>query len=126
METTILIGKIVSPYFLVSGLGFLISGKFYENLLKDSDKSDPLTVNLSGMVHFFLGMIILTYHFLWGCLFQIIITLIGFAFIGKGFTLIALPQLTLKSSNTSVKVLKISGIGFFVVGLYLGYMSYFA
>ncbi len=125
MEITILIGKIVSPYFLISGLGFLISSNFYEGLLKNSNKSDPMTVNLSGMVHFFLGMIILVNHFLWGNMFQIAITLVGIAFIGKGFTLIVLPKSTLKSTNTSIKVLRLSGIGFILVSFYLGYMSYF-
>ena len=55
---TLLLGKIISPYLLVSGLGFLISSKFYENQLKNSEKSDPLTVNLSGMVHFFIRMLV--------------------------------------------------------------------
>jgi len=126
METTLLIGKIVSPYFLISGLGFLISGNFYKSLLKNSDKSDPMTINLSGMVHFFLGMIILVNHFLWGNIFQIVITLVGFSFIGKGFAFIVLPKLMLKSTNSSVNVLRLSGIGFILVSFYLGYMSYFS
>ena len=124
METTLLIGKIVSPYFLISGLGFLISGDFYKSLLKNSDKSDSMTINLSGMVHFFIGMTILVNHFLWGNMFQIAITLVGFSFIGKGVTFIVLPKLTLKSTNSSAKVLRLSGIGFILVSLYLGYMSY--
>ena len=54
-ETTIFLGKIIALYLLVSGLGFLLSSRFYENLLKNSDKSDPMTVNLSGMVHLIGG-----------------------------------------------------------------------
>jgi len=123
---TLFLGKIIAPYLLVSGLGFLISSKFYENQLKNFDKSDPLTVNLSGMVHFLIGIAILTNHFRWNSILAIVVTLLGFSFLIKGITLIIIPSLTLKSTKTSVKYLRFSGIGFVVVSLYLGYMSYFA
>ena len=125
-ETTIFLGKIIALYLLVSGLGFLLSSRFYENLLKNSDKSDPMTVNLSGMVHFLIGIAIATNHFLWSNVLEIIVTLLGFGFLIKGITLIVFPSLTLKSTKTSVKLLRISGIGFIIVSLFLGYMSYFA
>lgn len=108
METTALIGKIVGPYILVSGIGFLTSGNFYKDLLKDANQSDPMTVNLSGMIHFFIGVTILANHFLFGSLFQIAITFVGFVFFIKGTNLIILPKLTLKSNNTSIKVLRVS------------------
>ena len=125
-EITLFLGKIIAPYLFVSGLGFLFSSKFYENLLKNSDKSDPMTVNLSGMVHFLIGIAIVTNHFLWNSILEIVVTLLGFSFLIKGITLIIFPSLTLKSTKTSIRLLRISGIGFVVVSLYLGYMSYFA
>ena len=123
---TIFLGKMIAPYLLVSGLGFLFSVNFYEKLLIDSDKSDPLTVNLSGMVHFLIGLAILLTNFLWGNVLEILVTLVGFGFLIKGLTLIVLPNLTLKSTRVSVKLLRISGVGFIAAGLYLGYLSYLA
>lgn len=122
---TLLLGKIIAPYLLASGLGFLISPKFYENQLKNSEKSDPLAVNLSGMVHFLIGIAIVTIHFRWNSILAIVVTLLGFSFLIKGITLIIFPSLTLKSAKNSVKYLRFSGIGFVVISLYLGYMSYF-
>ena len=122
---TLFLGKIIAPYLLVSGLGFLFSFNFYKNLLINSDKSDPMTVNLSGMVHFLIGLAIVLKHFLWGNVLEIIVTLLGFGFIIKGLTLIVFPNSTLKSNEASVKFLRISGIGFLVAGLYIGYISYF-
>ncbi len=78
---TLILGKIIAPYLLASGLGFLISTKFYENQLKNTDKSDPLSVNLSGMVHFLLGIGILTNHFKWNNILAVIVTLLGFSFL---------------------------------------------
>ena len=123
---TLFLGKIIAPYLLVSGLGFLFSFNFYKNLLINSDKSDPMTVNLSGMVHFLIGLAIVLKHHLWGNVLEISVTLLGFAFLIKGLTLIVLPNLTLKSTKLSVKLLRISGTGFLAAGLYLGYVSYFA
>ncbi|NQV08780.1 hypothetical protein HQ529_02935 [Candidatus Woesearchaeota archaeon] len=125
-EITLFLGKIIAPYLFVSGVGFLFSVNFYEKLLKNSNKSDPMTVNLSGMVHFLIGIAIVTNHFLWNNILEIVVTLLGFSFLIKGITLIAFPISTLKSTKTSVKLLRISGIGFIVVSLFLGYLSYFA
>ena len=123
---TLFLGKMIAPYLFVSGLGFLLSVNFYEKLLTNSDKSDPLTVNLSGMVHFLIGLAIVLKHHLWGNVIEILVSLVGFGFLIKGLTLIVFPNSTLKSTKVSVKLLRISGIGFLAAGLYLGYMSYFA
>lgn len=123
---TLFLGRMIAPYLLASGLGFLFSFKFYERLLRNSDKSDPLTVNLSGMIHFLLGMAIVLQHNLWGNVLEILVTLFGFGLILKGLTLIVLPNLTMKSSRVTVKYLYFSGTTFLVLGLYLGYLSYFA
>ena len=88
-------GKIIAPYLFASGLGFLISTKFYEKQLKNSDKSDPLAINLSGMVLFSIGIVILTNHFLWNNILEALVTLLGFSFLGKGITLIVIPDLIL-------------------------------
>ncbi len=47
-ETTILIGKLAAPYLLVTGMGFLLSTKFYEKMVRGSASTDPVTLNLSG------------------------------------------------------------------------------
>jgi uncharacterized protein YjeT (DUF2065 family) len=123
---TIVLGKIIAPYLLVTGLGFLLSGKFYKRMTENTDKSDPVLINLSGMVHFLIGIAVVTNHFLWSDLLEIIISILGFAFLLKGTFMIALPSLTIKSSKASTKFLRISGIGYLIVGLAIGYMSYFA
>ncbi|NVK83508.1 MAG: hypothetical protein HWE21_04250 [Cytophagia bacterium] len=125
MDTSIIIGRILGPYLLVCGLGFLVSRNFYFNLLSHSDKADPMVVNVSGMLHFFLGMTILTLHFEWRSLYQIIITILGFSLVGKGITYIVIPRLILKTGNSTKSSLLFSGVGFMVVGLYLVYQSYF-
>jgi len=123
---TLFIGKILAVYWLVYGLGFLISTKFYEDQLKNSDKSDSLAITLQGAIHVHIGIVIVTNHFLWDNLLAILVTILGFGYLAKGIALIVFPSATLKSTKTSVKMLRISGIGFIIIGLVLGYLSYFA
>jgi len=123
---TLFIGKISAIYWLTYGLGFLISKEFYANQLKNSEKSDSLSITLQGAIHVYIGAAILTNHFLWDSILAILVTLLGFMYLAKGIALIVFPVATLKSGEPSVKVLRLSGIGFIFLGLVLGYLSFFA
>jgi len=122
---TVVIGRVISLYLAVSGVGFLVSGDFYRRMISVADKSDPLLVNLSGMIHFLIGATILVLHFRWSSVLEVLVTLLGFSFALKGAFLIALPKLTLKSSQTSPWLLRVQGVAFVAAGLVLGYFSYF-
>ncbi len=124
MEKTTKIAKIVAAYLIVTGLGFLISSEYYSHMISYKG-TDPVLINLSGMVHFFIGMTILVNHFLWKNALQIIVTLLGIMFLMKGVFLIALPELTLQSADNPAQVPWIMSIGFILVGLFVGYMSFF-
>lgn len=123
---TLFIGKILAVYWLVYGLGFLISTKFYADQLKNSAKSDSLAITLQGAIHVYIGIAIVTNHFLWNNLLAIMVTILGFGYLAKGIALIVFPGATLKSTRHSVKMLRTSGIGFIIIGSVLGYLSYFA
>ena len=64
-ETTIFFGKIAGAYFLVTGLGLLISTEFYEKMVRGNASTDPVTLNLSGAVHFLVGLVIVIQHIRW-------------------------------------------------------------
>lgn len=122
---TLFIGKISAIYWLTYGLGFLISSKFYSNQLMNSDRSDSLAVTLQGAIHLYIGAAILTNHFLWDNLLAILVTLLGFMYLAKGIAIIVFPGATLKSGKSTVKTLRLSGIGFTLLGILLGYLSFF-
>lgn len=123
---TLFIGKILAIYWLVYGFGFLISRGFYANQLTNSEKSDSLAVTLQGAIHVYIGAAIVTNHFLWNSLLAILVTILGFGYLAKGVALIVFPVAVLKSGEPSVKRLSIAGIGFIIMGLVLGYLSFFA
>ena len=125
-ETTLFFARIAAAYFAVTGLGFLISTEFYEKMVQESGQASPVTLNLSGAVHFLVGLAILLQHFRWGNFVEALITLIGIAALFKGAALIIVPALTLKSPKTGKTALRISGVVFLTLGVYLGIVGFFS
>ena len=123
VDRTILIAKILSMYFFVTGLGFVFSGDFFNQMIAHTG-SDPVLINLSGMVHFFIGSTILTIHFLWKNPLQIIITLLGIMFFIKGIFLIAIPELILQTGNNPAHQTWVMALGFIAAGTFLGYFAF--
>ncbi|WP_139125130.1 hypothetical protein [Bacillus solimangrovi] len=76
MNLTVRIARIVSIYYLITGLGFLFSSDYSLKMVAPTG-SDPVLINLSGMVHFFIGMTILVHHFKWKKPLQIAVSLSG-------------------------------------------------
>ncbi len=123
MNNTIRIARIISIYFLVTGLGFLISEEYFSKMITHTG-SDPVLINLSGMVHFFIGMTILVNHFRWHGLLEIIVTVFGIMFFLKGTFLIVLPELTLQTGNNPVQNTWIMSAVFISTGLLVAYLAY--
>ncbi|MEI5907503.1 hypothetical protein WAK64_10580 [Bacillus spongiae] len=124
MNSTVRISRIVSIYYLITGLGFSLSSDYYVTMVAHTS-SDPVLINLSGMVHFFIGMTILVHHFKWKKPLQIAVSLSGVFFLLKGVFLIVLPELTLQTGNNPAQSPWIMSISFIGVGLLVGYFAYF-
>lgn len=81
--TTIAFARIIAVYFCITGLGFVISSDFFAKLAVTTD-SDPVLINLSGMVHFFIGMTILAFHFKWRKPLEIAVSTLSLLYLLKG------------------------------------------
>ncbi|WP_077401457.1 hypothetical protein [Cellulophaga omnivescoria] len=119
MEMTSKIGKILSVYLVITGIGFSVSSEFFSQMISHKG-TDPVLINLSGMVHFFIGVAILVNHFLWKNMLQILVSVLGCMFLLKGIFLIALPELTLQSADNKVQIPWLMSTGFILVGLTVG------
>lgn len=123
-KKTYQIAKIVSVYFFVTGLGFLLSGDFYESMISHTG-TDPVLINLSGMVHFFIGMTIIVNHFRWRKPLQVVVTLSGFMYLLKGVLLIALPELTLQTNDNPAQNPAMLSYIWMAIGLVYAYFAFF-
>ncbi len=120
------IAMIAGPYLLVTGLGFLLSTDFYQRMIIDSVNADRMLINLSGAVHFVVGLVILAQHFQWSTAPEIIVSMVGVGATAKGTALIVIPKFALKTPQSPGTGLKFSAAGFLTVGGYLAYVGYLA
>lgn len=123
MNLTKRLARIVSLYYFVTGLGFLLSSGYYAKMIAHTG-SDPVLINLSGMVHFFIGITILVHHFRWKKFLQIAVSLSGIFFLLKGAFMIVLPEITLQTGNNPAQVPWAMSLGFLGVGFLVGYFAY--
>ncbi|AYN66341.1 hypothetical protein D1013_02540 [Euzebyella marina] len=123
MNTTVRIARILSVYLIITGAGFGISPDFYTQLIAHTG-TDPILINLSGMVHFFIGMTIIAYHFVWKSFLEIAVSLLGCLFLLKGIFLITIPELILQSGDNPAQIPWLMSTGFLLVGIILAYLSF--
>lgn len=118
------IAMIAGSYLLVTAIGFVVSRGFYERMVMGNANADPVLLNLSGAAHFVVGGVILANHFRFDGVGEILVTLLGFAAIAKGASLIAIPEMTLQTPKTVGATLTASAIGFAVFGLALTWIGF--
>ena len=112
------IGIILAIYLIITGLGFALSDDFYSQMISHKG-TDPVLINLSGMVHFFIGMTILVNHFKWTGLLETLVTILGFMFLMKGTLLIIIPESTQATSDNPAQIPWALSLGFMGMGLVL-------
>ena len=119
-DMTQLIAAMAGGYLFVTGLGFVLSTRWYARMVAGNAAADPILLNLSGAVHFLVGLLVVLRHFHWDGLTEALVTLVGLAAVLKGLSLIVVPERTLKSPQTSERALRFSGVAFVLIGAYLG------
>jgi uncharacterized membrane protein len=124
MYMTETIAQIAGPYLILTGIGFLLSSDFYLKMILDQTRTDRVTVNLSGAVHFIVGMVVLVNHFRWSSAFEGAVTMVGVAAVLKGSGLIALPKAMMKSPSMKKSGVVLSAVGFLAAGFYLSVVGF--
>ncbi len=122
---TELIASIAGPYLFVTGLGFFISSSFYQRMIAAQSDANPILLNLSGAVHFVVGMVVLANHFKVSSMAGALVTLVGAAVVLKGASLIVIPDYMTKSQQMGKRGILATGTAFTAVGAYLSYVGYF-
>jgi len=126
-ELTVVIAKIMSISFLVTGLSALFNKNHYQKIVKDMFKNAGLTMVL-GFITLIVGFLIVTYHNIWESSWAVLITITGWISLIKGVTLLVFPKFVEKFSKpvfkgTLGKVLPYTTI---VIGLIFGYLGFLA
>ena len=125
MELSILVAKIFTLYVLAIGVGVL-SGKLNMNkVIDDLEKSQGLSLAI-GFTLLVMGALLVQYHNIWVKDWTVLITILAWAVLIKGFLLIAYPQALFSTGKIYKNAKPSLGVLFIVVGLVLGYFLFVA
>lgn len=128
MELSILLARVLGPFFVVVGIGVLLNLKRYQQLVMDFFENAAL-LYMGGIMAFALGIVIVLFHNVWTLNWGIIITVLGWISLVKGVVLIVCPGLLEKIAKVCHKnaaILAVDAVIFLALGGFLSYMGYFA
>ena len=94
MELTIFLAKVIGAYLIICGASILLKQKSLPSLADQILNSLPLRY-LAGTISLVLGLLLVGSHNFWGSLPQMVVSLVGWAALLKGASLMLLPENTL-------------------------------
>jgi len=128
MQTSIFIAKFLGVAYVIFGLGLLLNPKYYKKMLSDLMKSTS-SIYYGGIMALVAGFLITYYHNLWCTNWAVVITVLGWMGLLKGFLLIVLPNVMVswtKSWTKNMSFIPLWGSIVLLMGLYLIYFGFFA
>ncbi len=125
MDLTIFLASIWGPALLAVGLGIFISRKYYVRMYHELEK-ETLAVLCFGMLAITAGIAQIHFHNVWNTFTQIVVSLLGWATLLKGFAMVIAPGFVDRGGDWTVKskILPFSGALMVILGIYLSWVGY--
>jgi hypothetical protein len=123
---SIILAKILGIYFLALGLAFFINTDLFKNIYKQVSR-DKNFLLMGGIVAMSIGAVIVSLHNIWVWDWPLIITILGWWSLIKGFGFIANPDFVKLFSfidNRSFLFYKILSLVYVAVGFFLLYKGW--
>lgn len=124
-ELSILVAKIFTLYMLALGVGIATGKLNLGKMLSDIKGSQGLTLAM-GFITLVLGALLVNYHNIWVKDWTVLITILAWGVLIKGFLLIAYPQAILSAGKMYKNAKPSFGVVFIIIGLILGYFLFVA
>lgn len=119
------LGSIFGPFLLILGFWMLLFSDSYQKIII-SMKNTPSAFYLTAWINMLIGIFILTrYHYI-GWDVSVLISLLGWAMLIRGFIMLYMPQMWMRMLMTNEIVLKVIGllpISWGVLLCWLGFWS---
>ena len=125
MDLSIYLARVFGIYLVVACVAMLVNRRHLSKILDDFSKSMGLVV-FSGLMHLFLGLLVVVAHNVWTMDFRVLVTFIGWAGVVKGGLRILAPtKVSHLSEEFAVgKKLVIWGLVWLAIGIYLLYSGF--
>jgi uncharacterized membrane protein len=99
MAISTYLAKLIGPIFLTIGIGMLVNGAFYRDLITEAVASHVL-IYLSGVLSLLAGLAIVMAHNRWSASWPVIITVLGWLMVIGGVIRIVVPQVVQTVAGT--------------------------
>lgn len=119
---SIILAKILGLYFLAIGLSFVLNPQQFQKY-QDFIKSES-TMLLGGIVALIIGATVVSLHNIWVFGWPVIITILGWWSLFKGFGILTFPGFSNHFAfmfNRESSFYRLIGLIYMAVGLFLGY-----
>ncbi len=125
MELSIFIAKLLAIVYIAIGVGMLLNGKHYKQMINDI-MGTPGIIYLGGIMALIAGYLMVTYHNIWVKDWTVIITVFGWLALVKGVSLLAFPKTFIGFSKSMMKKWNFTVVGacVLILGLILGYFGF--
>lgn len=123
METSIFVAQMAALLYLSIGVGMLINSDYY-NQLFDQVSKDSLSMYIGGFVALIAGFTLVTYHNVWVQGWEVLVTIIGWLALIKGFLILTFPGTMQSITKSIVKPKNMGMISVFVILLGLVFMYF--
>jgi len=122
LDLSIFVAKVASLVYLSVAVGIFSTKVDYEKVM-DSFVKSPAVTYLASFMALIIGMILVQYHNLWVKDWRVLVTLISWAAVIKGVSLIAFPGIT-PSFKPLFKNVRLFGLIALLLGLLFGYFGF--
>lgn len=126
MDISIFLAKVLGIYLLVASIAFFVHTKKYKTIITDI-KNSPALLCMSGALALITGLLIVVSHNIWTMDWRVVITILGWLSLIKGFLRLVFPQV---SHQVLTRYLKNSSAYYFsasimlILGVYLSYFGF--
>ncbi|MBU1445853.1 hypothetical protein KKD70_01155 [Patescibacteria group bacterium] len=123
MDLSVLVAKIYGTVAIALGLGMLFNAEYYKETFRSIFK-DKTYLFFGGIAALVIGLLIILHHNIWEASWAVLITIIGWIALIKGFLLLVFPQMTVifEPLFTKKTFIVITGLILFLFGLLLCYL----
>lgn len=125
MELSTLLGQVFGIYMVVGGAAMLLRGKELIGVVKEfiSGKADMF---FFGAVALLFGLFIVLQHNIWDGTWRVWVTIMGWAALVKGGSLMLFPSFLKNMSKFFTKpgIYNLAGLLWVVIGAYLVYQTF--
>lgn len=130
MMQSVMMGRILAPILVISGLALLFNPAMIRGMLDEVSKGKQyLVLFMTGFFTLVLGVLMVGAHNVWVWNWTLIITILSWATLIKGVSLMLVPGLSASVSQSvknSTGLMVVAGLFITVLGLVLVYFSYYA